>query len=56
MQGGLKMDTFRIYDNEEEKWVEGSFETFDDADQYVSDELGDVDCERYSIYERISGY
>lgn len=49
------MCDYRIYDNFEEQWYSISFADFEDAENHVISELGDVDLERYSIYERICG-
>lgn len=47
---------YKIYDNWDEKWIGVSFAEFEDAENYVTDELGDVDFERYSVYQLISGF
>lgn len=49
------MCNFRIYDNYEEEWKSINFADYDDAENYVTNELCDADFERYSIYELISG-
>lgn len=45
----------KIYDNYEEKWLEEKFEEYFDAEAYVTNELGDADLDRYSIYELLGG-
>ena len=47
---------YKIYDNWDEKWLGINFAEFEDAENHVTDELGDVDFERYSIYQLISGF
>lgn len=47
---------YNIYDNWDEKWIGISYEEFEDAENYVMNELGDVDFERYSVYQLLSGY
>lgn len=49
------MCNYRIYDNEDEQFLSDSFAEFEDAENYVMNELEDPDMERYTIYERISG-
>lgn len=46
---------YRIYDNENEEWEGISFVDYEDAEDHVIYVLGDADCERYSIYQLISG-
>lgn len=49
------MCNYRIYDNENEEWLDISFEDFKDAEEHVIYLLQDADFERYSLYERICG-
>ena len=47
---------YKIYDNIEDEWIGIGFYEFEDAENHVMQVLGDTDCERYSIYQLISGY